>query len=292
MAEISVAPASASLEARAVRSGGAAGGATELGKFKLGEWFRNAKSEITSKIGLKKAETQIEGNKSASEKIKNLGTKIVNGVNGIGNLSERASSQAEAKAYKRSSKASEYERKLAELRNKPLEAQRLAAELELAKATLRMHELSDSFITPNKKNIIERGKEATGRLVDAAKERFYGWRAAEDNRKAESDLTWAVKYGEAASVIHDFANNFETVIEGNDKAGKLKGSVEVAKETATDTTVAKEKSAEQFNRVITEGATVGKAGITEINQQEPSDVKKQQEILRNLQAAVTKTGTQ
>lgn len=291
MAEISAAPVIATPEARAVRSGGAAGGATELGKFKLGEWFRNAKSEVVAKIGLKKAEAQIEGNKSASEKIKSLGTKIVNGVNGIGNLAERASSRAEEKAYSKSAKATEYEQKLAELRNKPLEAKKLAAQYELARATLRMHELPGD-VGPRRGNIIERGKEAVGRLADTAKERFYGWRAAEDNRRAESDLTWAVKYGQAAGSIREFADSFEGIIGDNSKSNELQEAEEVSKIVATETKSAKEKSAGQFRKVVTEGVTVGKAGITEINQQESTDVKKQQEILKNLQEAVTKTGTQ
>lgn len=305
MAEVSIAPVQVTPEARAVRSGGGAGGATELGKFKLGEWFKSAKSEVAAKIGLSKAEAEIRGNMDASFKIKTLGTKIVNGVNGIGDFAKEAADKTEQKSYSNAEKASDYEKRLVELRSKPVEAQRQMALYELANATLEMHGLPGS-VGPRKGNLIERGREAVVRLADTAKERFFGWRAETDNRKAKSDLTWAVKYGDAAKVIHQLADNFEKIIDVGDTdtdtmyvvrdGKKVEVNIADTKSTAQkvekDTRVAKEKSAEQFGKVITEGTSIGKAGISEINQQEVSDVKKQEQILKNLQEAVTKTGTQ
>jgi len=287
MSEISAAPVSVTPEARATRAGGAIGGVPELAKFKLGEWFNTAKSEVAKRIGLTKAEAKIKGNEQADPKIGELGVKV---VKGIGDLVEKRGTYLEKSAYDRSARATEHETKLQALREKPVEAAKKAAEYDIANTTLQMLDLPGQ-VGPAALSRIEQARELAQKVIDTGSEKWHGFWAERDNRVAERDLNTAVKYGEGAKAVHEFADRFEAIVGNKDRLGQLKETKSTIQGEADETTAVKQKLADQFRDVLTKGADIGKGGAEQIKQQDVTDVKKQEQVLRETLQGVAKTGT-
>jgi hypothetical protein len=287
MSEISAAPVQATPEARAVRAGGAIGGVPELAKFKLGEWFNTTKSEIAKRIGLTKAEAKIKGNEQADPKIGELGVKV---IKGISDLIEKRGDSLEKSAYDRSARAVEHEKKLQVLREKPVEAAKKAAEYDIANTTLQMLDLPGR-VGPAALSRIEQARELAQKVMDAGSEKWHEFWAERDNKVAERDLDTAVKYGEGAKATREFANKFEAIIGNKEGLAKLKESKTTIQSEVDQTTAVKEKLADQFKDVLTKGADIGKGGAEQIKQQDTTDVKKQEQVLRETLQSVAKTGT-
>lgn len=287
MAEIAAAPISVTPEARAVRAGGAIGGVPELAKLKLSEWFNTAKTEVRKRIGLTKAEAKIKGNEQADPKIGELGVKVIKGV---GDLVEKRGEYLEKSAYSRSARATDHEKKLQVLREKPVEAARKAAEYDIANTTLQMLDLPGR-VGPGALSRIEQARELAQRVIDTGSEKWHGFWAERDNQVAERDLDTAVKYGEGAKATHDFADKFESIISSKEGLSKLKESKTAIKSEVDQTTAVKEKLAGQFTEVLTTGADIGKGGAEQIKQQDVAEIKKQEQILKDVQHGVTVAGT-
>lgn len=287
MAEIATAPISVTPEARAVRAGGAVGGVPELAKFKLSEWFKTAKTEVAKRIGLTKAEAKIKGNEQADPKIGELGVKV---IKGIGDLVEKRGEHLEKSAYDRSARATDHEKKLQALREKPVETAKKAAEYDIANTTLQMLDLPGK-VGPETLSRIEQARELAQRVIDGGSEKWHGFWAERDNRVAERDLDTAVKYGEGAKATHDFADKFEAILGSKDRVSELKKSTATLKDEVDQTTAVKEKLAGQFGEVLTTGASIGKGGAEQIKQQDVAEIKRQEQILRDVQQGVTAAGT-
>lgn len=287
MAEVSTAPISATPEARAVRAGGAIGGVPELAKQKLSEWFNTAKTEVRKRIGLTKAEAKIKGNEQADPRIGELGVKV---VKGIGDLVEKRGEHLEKSAYNRSARATDHERKLQALREKPVEVAKKATEYDIANTTLQMLDLPGR-VRPGALSKIEQARELAQRVMDTGSEKWHGFWAERDNRVAERDLNTAVKYGEGAKATHEFADKFEAILGNKDGLSKLRETKTIIQSDVDQTTAVKEKLAGQFAEVLTTGADIGKGGAEQIKQQDVTEIKKQEQILRDVQQGVTATGT-
>ncbi|PIZ68342.1 hypothetical protein COY13_01425 [Candidatus Roizmanbacteria bacterium CG_4_10_14_0_2_um_filter_36_35] len=287
MAEIAAAPISVTAEARAVRAGGAIGGVPELAKLKLSEWFNTAKTEVAKRIGLTKAEAKIKGNEQADPKIGELGVKVIKGV---GDLVEKRGEYLEKSAYSRSARATDHENKLQALREKPVETAKKAAEYDIANTTLQMLDLPGR-VGPGALSRIEQTRELAQRVIDTGSEKWHGFWAERDNRVAERDLDTAVKYGEGAKATHDFADKFEAIIGNKDGLSKLKESKTTIQNEVDQTAAVKEKLAGQFGEVLTKGANIGKGGAEQIKQQDVAEIKKQEQILKDVQHGVTAAGT-
>lgn len=286
MAEAATAPISVTPESRAIRAGGAIGGVPELAKLKLSEWFNTAKTEVAKRIGLTKAEAKIKGNEQADPKIGELGVKV---IKGIGDLVEKRGKHLEESAYDRSARATDHEKKLQALREKPVESAKKAAEYDIANTTLQMLDLPGR-VGPGALSRIEQARELVQRVIDTGSEKWHGFWAERDNRVAERDLDTAVKYGEGAKATRDFANKFEEIIGNKENLARLKEKKSTIQGEVDQTTAVKEKLAGQFRKVLTTGADIGKGGAEQIKQQDIAEIKKQEQILKETQLGVTKTG--
>lgn len=258
-AQIQTPISQARVEANVIKSGAAAG--KEAAKTKLGieSWFNNARINEASKIDLAKTEASLKGNLDASPKVRELGVAIVGGVNGIGNFTERAAKWVEQRSYKRAEKATEYEKRLQEIRNKPIEAQEKAYQFELSNKTLAELGLIGQ-VGESKGGLIQRGKEAVGKVADRVKERFYSWRADEDNRAAESDLSHAIKYGSTAKALHGLADNFEIIFEDKGRTKKLMKDEDIAIDEAQAAKASTVQSQRDILQHLQE-ATTANAGV-------------------------------